>query len=139
MTEAPQVKFYGIGEIDDPLFRFAVIVSKYRGKWVFCRHKLRDTWEIPGGHREAGEDILDAAKRELFEETGAKTFKITPVCAYSYGSYGMLYYADISELGDLPESEIGLIEFFEEMPEKLTYPLIQPKLMEKVKSAQNIN
>ena len=27
------------------------------GKWVFCRHKERNTWEIPGGHREMGEAI----------------------------------------------------------------------------------
>ena len=55
---------------DDTLLKFAVIVSKSNGKWVFCKHKERDTYEVPGGHRENGETILEAAKRELFEETG---------------------------------------------------------------------
>ena len=62
------VKFYD--NIEDSLLKFAVVISKHNGKWVFCKHKRRDTYEIPGGHRENGEDILSTAKRELFEETG---------------------------------------------------------------------
>ena len=45
MTE---VKFYE--SIEDKLLRFAVIISKTQNKYVFCKHKDRDTWEIPGGH-----------------------------------------------------------------------------------------
>ncbi|MCM1181395.1 MAG: DNA mismatch repair protein MutT [Clostridium sp.] len=47
MTE---VKFYE--SIEDELLRFAVIISKTQNKYVFCKHKDRDTWKIPGGHRE---------------------------------------------------------------------------------------
>ena len=61
----PEVKFYD--NIDDELLKFAVIIAKTNGKWVFCKHKERDTYEVPGGHRENGEDILSAAKRELRE------------------------------------------------------------------------
>ena len=61
-----EVNFYD--EVDDSLLKFAVIISKADGKWVFCKHKERDTYEIPGGHREEGELILDTAKRELREE-----------------------------------------------------------------------
>ena len=64
-----KVKFYDT--VDDSLLKFAVIISQSNGKWVFCKHKERDTYEAPGGHREAGEDILETAKRELQEETGA--------------------------------------------------------------------
>lgn len=45
------VKFYEA--VDDSLLKFAVVVAKSNGKWVFCKHKERDTYECPGGHREA--------------------------------------------------------------------------------------
>lgn len=119
--------------VDNELLKFAVIVSKYEGKWVWCKHKDRDTYEIPGGHREAGEDILETAKRELYEETGAVDFDITPVCCYSVSdgtneSFGLLCYAEIKSLENEIHSEIERIELFESMPEKLTYPQIQPLL-----------
>lgn len=70
------VNFYE--EADDRLLKFAVIIAKSDGKYVFCKHKTRNTWEVPGGHREPGEIILDTAKRELYEETGAVDFEIQP-------------------------------------------------------------
>ena len=63
----------------DKLLKFAVIISKTNGKWIFCKHRERDTYEVPGGHRESGEDILSTAKRELMEETGATDFTIKPI------------------------------------------------------------
>lgn len=45
-----KVKFYD--NISDELLKFAVIISKTQGKWVFCKHKERDTYEVPGRHRE---------------------------------------------------------------------------------------
>ena len=38
------VKFYD--EVADVLLKFAVIVSKTNGKWVFCKHKERETYEV---------------------------------------------------------------------------------------------
>lgn len=61
-----EIKFYDT--VDDSLLKFAVIISQSNGKWVFCKHKERDTYEVPGGHREVGENILETAKRELQEE-----------------------------------------------------------------------
>lgn len=45
-----EVKFYDA--VDDRLLKFAVVIAKTNGKWVFCKHKERDTLEISGGHRE---------------------------------------------------------------------------------------
>ena len=50
-----EVKFYD--NVADEFLKFAVIISKTDNKWVFCKHKERETYEIPGGHREPGESI----------------------------------------------------------------------------------
>ena len=137
-----EVNFYD--EIADDLLKFAVIISKTEGKWVFCRHRERSTYEVPGGHREPGETILETAKRELQEETGAVEFEIKPICVYSVTgktkvnktdadtSYGMLYYADIFSFEEL-HSEIEEILITDSLVENWTYPLIQPKLLEEAK------
>ena len=133
-----QVKFYD--KIDDDLLKFAVIISKSNGKWVFCKHRDRDTYEVPGGHREAGELIEDAARRELKEETGALEFSITPICVYSVTgknrvndtgeeTYGMLYFADITEFEKELHSEMDKVVLLDELPDEWTYPLIQPLLI----------
>ncbi len=133
------IKFYNISEVADGLLKYAVIVSKHNNQWVFCKHKERITYECPGGRREQDETILDTAKRELYEETGAIEYTLTNICVYSVQhdnieSFGMLYYSDIKSLGDLPDFEIEKIQFFDELPSQWTYPLIQPKLIEKINS-----
>lgn len=133
-----EVKFYDA--VDDSLLKFAVIVARHKGKWVFCKHKERNTYECPGGHREKGETILETAKRELWEETGASKFNLNKICVYSFinscqETFGMLYFAEIEVFEELPTMEIEKIEFFDGLPEKLTYPSIQPKLMEKIKTS----
>jgi 8-oxo-dGTP diphosphatase len=137
-----EVRFYE--KVDDNLLKFAAIVSKAKNKWLFCKHKQRDTYEVPGGHREPNEDILATATRELFEETGATDFSLTPICVYSVAedndigkgieTFGMLYFADINVFGNLPNFEMEKIVLFDELPTKWTYPKIQPKLIEKVLS-----
>ncbi len=130
-----KVKFYD--EAEDSLLKFAVIISKHNGKWVFCKHKQRETLEIPGGHREIGEKIGETAKRELYEETGAVDFTIKPICVYSVTSdsretFGMLYFADINAFDSELHNEIERIYLLDDLPSEWTYPLIQPKLIDEI-------
>ena len=69
--------------VDDSLLKFAVILSRYQGKWLFCQHRDRDTYECPGGRREAGEKIEHTARRELYEETGAVGFRYAHIRSVS--------------------------------------------------------
>jgi 8-oxo-dGTP diphosphatase len=130
--------------VSDDLLKFAVIVSRHEGKWVFCRHRDRTTWECPGGHREPGEAIADTARRELWEETGAKEFSLSPVCVYSVRdkdgeTFGMLCFAEISAFGDLPPLEIQEVRLFDRLPENWTYPQIQPCLFRKIRETVGIS
>ena len=135
-----EVKFYDT--VDDNLLKFAVIISQSNGKWVMCKHKERDTYEVPGGHREEGEDILETAKRELQEETGAVKFDIEQLCVYSVTgknsinengeeTFGLLCFAEIRDFSGELHCEMEKVVLMDELPENWTYPLIQPKLIEK--------
>ena len=130
--------------VEDSDLKFAVIISRADGKWVFCKHKDRNTYEVPGGHREEHESILETAKRELYEETGAVEYDLRPVCVYSVigrtrvnqtgeETFGMLYYAEITALQGGLHYEIGETYLMDGLPDRWTYPLIQPKLMEEAR------
>lgn len=133
-----KVNFYETA--DDKLLKFAVIISQHNGKWVFCKHKERNTYELPGGHRKQNESILETAKRELYEETGALQFDIAPICVYSVigknrvnqtgeETYGMLFFANIKTFENELNSEMESVSFFDILPTEWTYPLIQPMLI----------
>ena len=80
---------------------------------------------------------MNTAKRELYEETGAVDYTLKQICPYSVQdseeTFGMLFYSEIKELGEMPPGfEIERVQLFEELPGPLTYPEIQPVLMDKV-------
>lgn len=140
-----KVTFYEISEIEDACLEFAVIAARYQDKWVFCRHKQRSTWEIPGGHRELGEDIQKTAQRELYEETGAVNAELVPVCVYcveksqNVKNFGMLYWANITRLEALKEdSEMEEVIFTDILPKELTYPEIQTELFRRIQGWLNL-
>ncbi|MPM86173.1 hypothetical protein SDC9_133258 [bioreactor metagenome] len=135
-----KVNFYELNTIEDSKLKFAVIMAKFNGQWLYVRHKDRNTWEIPGGHREENESINDAASRELFEETGATKFKLNPICVYSVerdeninytDSFGQLFYAEVQTLDNELHYEVSEIKLFHHMSDNLTYPLVQPFLYKK--------
>lgn len=129
-----RVGFHYPGEVEDGKIKYVVTAARFQNNWVFCRHKKRTSWDMPGGHREPGETLLQAARRELWEESGAEDALISPVCIYSVSkngitSYGMLYFAQIGKLGELPPNyEMEEVLLSDHLPEQLTYPDIQPEL-----------
>ena len=119
-------KDYPAGRLDD--ITFVVIFANFQGKWVYCWHKRRGSFEHPGGHVEPGETPMQAAKRELFEESGITDCKITPLWDYQqiWGNgagqnNGRVFYAEVYSLGQMPESEMSYIELFDSVPDNYTY------------------
>lgn len=113
--------------------KYVVVLSRYRGKIMLSRHRKRETWETQGGHIEAGETPLEAAKRELYEESGAVRFEMKPLFDYwakdpRGEACGEVFLAQIEELGGMPESEMAEVRLFDTLPENLTYPNITPHL-----------
>jgi 8-oxo-dGTP diphosphatase len=134
MTE---VKFYDPLFEPDKVLTYSVISAKHKNKWIFVRHQERTTWEIAGGHIEAGETSYEAAGRELMEETGAVRFNLECIATYSVKKegetgWGRLYFAEVFELGPIPDiSEIAGIILVDHLPENNTHPDIQPHLFRK--------
>ena len=92
------------------------------------------TWEFPGGHRKPRETIVEAAARELREETGAQEFELHEICPYSVEEGGithfyMLFHAEIHSFDPELHHEIQEICRTRTLPDNWTYPEIQPVLL----------
>ena len=119
-------------------YKYVVVLSEYEGKLLLSRHKERKTWETQGGHIEPGETPLQAAQRELFEESGAAEFELVPICDYhaedsASAANGVVFAAKITRLAPLPESEMAETCAFNKLPDALTYPGITPRLFAEAK------
>ena len=126
-------KVYPVGALER--YKYVVVLSTFGSKLMLSRHRQRATWETQGGHVEPGETPLQAAERELYEESGALRYDIRPLCDYwagdeitGEGATGMVFHAEIHELGQMPESEMAEVRLFDGLPENLTYPAITPEL-----------
>ena len=114
--------------------KYVVTLSYMDGKYLLSRHKDRTTWETQGGHIEPGETPLEAAKRELWEESGAVEYTIEPLCDYWAGeennwATGAVFRAEIKKLGPIPAgSEMAEVKLFDALPENLTYAYISTVL-----------
>ena len=118
-------KTYPVGTL--PAYKYVVVLSEYQGKILLSRHKKRTTWETQGGKIEPEETPLMAAKRELYEESGAVDCEIEPLCDYWAGEAqtkeegnGRVFLAKIKKLSAMPESEMAEVCTFDELPENLT-------------------
>lgn len=132
-----KIHFYDFEQIESKEIKFTATITRYKDSWVYVQHKERKTWDIPGGHVEEGENLIESAKRELFEESGASKYTIEPMCVYSVSigntiSFGGLFFAEVETFSELPDMEMNKVEFFSTHPTNLTYPDILPVLQNKV-------
>lgn len=118
---------------DKSMSRVTIIVLDENNEMLLCRHKDRETWDIPSGNVKKNESSKEAALRKLYEETGACSTDIEElykVCAYhlydmnssSEGTYCDIYIARIKNGNILPalplESKIAECRLFDIYNEK---------------------
>lgn len=121
-------------EIEPLKVTYVVIAARHDGGWLFVRHRRRGGYELPAGHPDPGEETVEAAVRELKEETGASDFVMKPVTYYSVDSgfgkqYGRLFLAEVETLGDISDTdEIEGVKVFRRLPRDLSLPEVMTVL-----------
>jgi len=131
---------FSLHRIKDFPIQYVSLISRHKDKWIICHLKDRDKWDCPGGRIEENEKPIEAAKRELYEETGTTKAEIFPLYIYEISSdkglsYGIQYYCNILEIGPIPNFEMDKIELVEKLPlEKIRTPQVHSKLIEDIQS-----
>jgi len=79
-----------------------LVICRYAGNWLLTKHKKRG-WEFPGGKREAGESLEQAAAREVLEETGSTIRNLQFIGEYRVKEESSffikrIYFAEIEKL-----------------------------------------
>ena len=57
----PVTRLLAPGSLEDSELTYVVMGARYRGQWIFVKHRERETWELPAGHIEPGESPDRAA------------------------------------------------------------------------------
>ena len=79
-----------------------LVICRFGEEWLLTNHKVRG-WEFPGGKKEPGETLEEAAAREVLEETGAIACRLHFIAEYKVISEGAsfvkrVFFAEIAEL-----------------------------------------
>ncbi len=95
--------------------------SSYGRKYIMVKHSERQ-WEFPGGHIEGKETPLEAAKRELKEETGldGKNWKDCGIAELDNGNLA-LFSCTVSGIPEPKTNEIQKARYFTTPPMNLSF------------------
>lgn len=123
--------------VQDSSFGVVPVHKTDEGKYLFCVVKhVTGHWAFPKGHKEDGESDIEAARRELFEETGISAIETYPgvsfIESYSFDRDGITYKKTVTYFLGLvsaaitpvhadPNSEISAVEW-------LSYPKLLARL-----------
>lgn len=67
------------------------IIRNEAGEVLLQQHRTLGRWSLPGGAMELDESVLDALRREVWEETGLRVLEATPFGVYSDPRYSITY------------------------------------------------
>jgi len=131
------ITFFSPGKFPVSDLTYVILGAREGDKWIFVKNKERHGWELPAGHIEPGEEAMEAAHRELYEETGTTRADIIPIHDYSVTTggrtrSGRLYFAKVLERGTRPESEIEEIRIESISPLPATFPEAHSSFLEKL-------
>lgn len=84
------------------------VVIEKEGKYLLvqeAKEKCRGKWNLPAGHLDAGEAMVDGAKREAREETGCEV-ELTGVCQIGSREAEDVVFASVIFTSELVREEI---------------------------------
>jgi ADP-ribose pyrophosphatase YjhB (NUDIX family) len=114
------------------------VIAIQDNKILLVRHtyKNKNYWYLPGGGIKSGETLVEAANRELYEESGARVINIKLIGLYTDFSEGRsdhiaLYTGVINNIDNVKSHEISETKFFflDDLPEKID-PLCKREIQE---------
>lgn len=107
---------------DDIRISRITIAAKRKNKYLFVKCRGSNTMELVSTDVNESELPLNAARRLLVDTLGVSEYQLKFVCNYSITEnksveYGVLYSAEVAEMGDFEKSRIATVYLLDDAPE----------------------
>jgi ADP-ribose pyrophosphatase YjhB (NUDIX family) len=101
------------------------VIALKNNEVLLVRHTYKLNWHLPGGGIKRKETLVEAANRELYEETGAKVDNLELVGVFTNFSEGrndhiVLFSGNIVKLDNIKNREISEVKFvcYNDLPQE---------------------